>query len=156
MWTPKLSGRRWLPRRVPVKPLASLAAYTHDTNPARTLTLLTTWLGHTSPEHTYRHLTAAPERLAAKTATRPESIDLNHVDADNVAAFLTYPEHLDSGQSPWAGRGTQGVVDAAHRHRPSSWCTVPIGRDSSTAAGRQPGGPPRLLARQWPVRPGSG
>ncbi|MGO1543268.1 MAG: tyrosine-type recombinase/integrase [Gulosibacter sp.] len=42
-----------------------IAAYTHDRNPARTLTLLTTWLGHTDPAHTYWYLTAVPELLAA-------------------------------------------------------------------------------------------
>lgn len=43
-----------------------IAAYTHDgQDPARTLTLLTTWLGHTAPEHTYWYLTAVPELLAA-------------------------------------------------------------------------------------------
>lgn len=31
--------------------------------------------------------------LAARTGTRAENIDFNHVDADNVAAFLTYLEH---------------------------------------------------------------
>ncbi|WP_024794261.1 tyrosine-type recombinase/integrase [Tomitella biformata] len=44
-----------------------IAAYTHSTNPARTLTLLSTWLGHTSPAHTYWYLTAVPELLAAAT-----------------------------------------------------------------------------------------
>lgn len=43
-----------------------IAAYTNDgEDPARTLTLLTTWLGHTAPEHTYWYLTAVPELLAA-------------------------------------------------------------------------------------------
>lgn len=42
-----------------------IAAYTRGTNPARTLTLLSTWLGHTSPEHTYWYLSAVPELLAA-------------------------------------------------------------------------------------------
>lgn len=42
-----------------------IAAYTHNTDPARTLTLLSTWLGHTSPEHTYWYLSAVPELLAA-------------------------------------------------------------------------------------------
>lgn len=49
-----------------------VAAYNHGTNPARTLTLLSTWLGHTSPEHTYWYLTAVPELLAA-AAGRLES-----------------------------------------------------------------------------------
>jgi integrase len=42
-----------------------VAAYTHGDNPARTLGLLSTWLGHTAPEHTYWYLSAAPELLAA-------------------------------------------------------------------------------------------
>lgn len=53
-----------------------VAAYTHGTNPARTLTLLSTWLGHTCPEHTYWYLTAVPELLAAAAGrlepTHPE------------------------------------------------------------------------------------
>lgn len=48
-----------------------IAAYTRGTDPARTLTLLTTWLGHTAPEHTYWYLSAVPELLAA-TARRLE------------------------------------------------------------------------------------
>lgn len=42
-----------------------IAAYTHGHDPARTLSLLSTWLGHSSPEHTYWYLSAAPELLAA-------------------------------------------------------------------------------------------
>lgn len=42
-----------------------IAAYTHGTDPARTLGLLSTWLGHTGPEHTYWYLSAVPELLAA-------------------------------------------------------------------------------------------
>lgn len=43
-----------------------VAAYVHDDrDPARTLTLLATWLGHTAPEHTYWYLSAVPELLAA-------------------------------------------------------------------------------------------
>lgn len=43
-----------------------VAAYTRcDADPARTLTLLATWLGHTAPSHTYWYLTAVPELLAA-------------------------------------------------------------------------------------------
>lgn len=42
-----------------------VAAYTHGTAPDRTLGLLSTWLGHTGPEHTYWYLTAVPELLAA-------------------------------------------------------------------------------------------
>jgi integrase len=43
-----------------------IAAYARDgCDPARTLTLLTTWLGHTAPEHTYWYLSAVPELLAA-------------------------------------------------------------------------------------------
>ncbi len=42
-----------------------VAAYAHGGDPARTLTLLATWLGHTGPEHTYWYLTAVPELLAA-------------------------------------------------------------------------------------------
>lgn len=53
-----------------------VAAYTHGANPARTLTLLSTWLGHTSPNHTYWYLTAVPELLAAAAGrlehTHPE------------------------------------------------------------------------------------
>lgn len=42
-----------------------LAAYTNDEDPNRTLSLLTTWLGHTSAEHTYWYLSATPELLTA-------------------------------------------------------------------------------------------
>jgi integrase len=42
-----------------------IAAYRRGTNPARTLGLLSTWLGHTGPEHTYWYLSAVPELLAA-------------------------------------------------------------------------------------------
>lgn len=42
-----------------------VAAYTHRENPARTLGLLSTWLGHTSIENTYWYLSAVPELLAA-------------------------------------------------------------------------------------------
>ncbi|GAB93753.1 tyrosine-type recombinase/integrase [Gordonia rhizosphera] len=42
-----------------------IAAYTSDADPARTLTLLSTWLGHTDPQHTYWYLSAVPELLAA-------------------------------------------------------------------------------------------
>ena len=42
-----------------------IAAYTHRADPARTLTLLSTWLGHTGTEHTYWYLSAVPELLAA-------------------------------------------------------------------------------------------
>lgn len=44
-----------------------IAAYKHGRDPARTLSLLSTWLGHSSPEHTYWYLSAAPELLAAAT-----------------------------------------------------------------------------------------
>lgn len=42
-----------------------IAAYTHGDNPARTLGLLSTWLGHTAVENTYWYLSAVPELLAA-------------------------------------------------------------------------------------------
>lgn len=43
-----------------------VAAYSReDRDPARTLTVLATWLGHTAPEHTYWYLSAVPELLAA-------------------------------------------------------------------------------------------
>lgn len=42
-----------------------IAAYRNGTDPARTLGLLSTWLGHTGPEHTYWYLSAVPELLAA-------------------------------------------------------------------------------------------
>lgn len=45
--------------------LHMLAAYTNNEDPNRTLSLLTTWLGHTSPEHTYWYLSATPELLTA-------------------------------------------------------------------------------------------
>lgn len=48
-----------------------VAAYTRAASPARTLGLLSTWLGHTGPEHTYWYLSAVPELLAA-TAGRLE------------------------------------------------------------------------------------
>jgi len=41
-----------------------VAAYTHGENPARTLGLLSTWLGHTGIENTYWYLSAVPELLA--------------------------------------------------------------------------------------------
>jgi integrase len=47
---------------------AMINAYQTGADPARTLTLLATWLGHTSPANTYWYLSAAPElmELAAK------------------------------------------------------------------------------------------
>lgn len=44
-----------------------IRAYTHTRgpSPARVLTVLATWLGHTSPDHTYWYLTAVPELLTA-------------------------------------------------------------------------------------------
>ena len=42
-----------------------IAAYTAGADPARTLGLLSTWLGHTGPEHTYWYLSAVPDLLAA-------------------------------------------------------------------------------------------
>lgn len=42
-----------------------IAAYTTGADPARTLGLLSTWLGHTGPEHTYWYLSAVPDLLAA-------------------------------------------------------------------------------------------
>jgi integrase len=43
-----------------------ITAYSREGgDPARTLTLLSTWLGHTAPEHTYWYLSAVPELLAA-------------------------------------------------------------------------------------------
>lgn len=42
-----------------------IAAYTSGADPARTLDLLSAWLGHTGPEHTYWYLSAVPELLAA-------------------------------------------------------------------------------------------
>lgn len=47
------------------------AAYQTGTDPQRTLTLLTTWLGHTSAAHTYWYLTATPD-LMARAADRLE------------------------------------------------------------------------------------
>lgn len=63
-----------------------IAAYTHDTDPARTLTLLSTWLGHTATEHTYWYLSAVPELLAA-AARRREPI--YHHLKDSIEAHLT-------------------------------------------------------------------
>jgi integrase len=40
------------------------ATYRARTDPQRTLTLLATWLGHTSAAHTYWYLSAAPELMA--------------------------------------------------------------------------------------------
>jgi len=55
-----------------------IAAYTHATNPARTLSLLSTWLGHTSAEHTYWYLSAVPELLAAAAGRlEPTSLEGN-------------------------------------------------------------------------------
>lgn len=50
------------------------AAYACGGNPQRTLTLLATWLGHTSTAHTYWYLSATPElmALAATRLDRPE------------------------------------------------------------------------------------
>lgn len=49
-----------------------IAAYTNDANPARTLTLLSTWLGHTTPEHTYWYQRGprAPRRRSRTHRTR--------------------------------------------------------------------------------------
>lgn len=40
------------------------AAYRTGGDPQRTLTLLSTWLGHTDPAHTYWYLTATPQLMA--------------------------------------------------------------------------------------------
>jgi integrase len=40
------------------------AAYQTGADPQRTLTLLATWLGHTSAAHTYWYLTATPDLMA--------------------------------------------------------------------------------------------
>ena len=42
-----------------------IAAYNHGADPARTMALLSTSLGHTSTEHTYWYLSAVPDLLAA-------------------------------------------------------------------------------------------
>lgn len=42
-----------------------IAAYAKGDNPDRVLTLLSAWLGHTSPAHTYWYLSAVPELLLA-------------------------------------------------------------------------------------------
>lgn len=49
------------------------AAYHHGGDPQRTLTLLATWLGHTSTAHTYWYLSATPQlmALAAERLDRP-------------------------------------------------------------------------------------
>lgn len=47
------------------------AAYSSGGDPQRTLTLLATWLGHTSTAHTYWYLSASPD-LMALAATRLE------------------------------------------------------------------------------------
>lgn len=47
------------------------AAYSSSGDPQRTLTLLATWLGHTSTAHTYWYLSASPQ-LMALAATRLE------------------------------------------------------------------------------------
>jgi integrase len=47
------------------------ATYSAGGDPQRTLTLLATWLGHTSTAHTYWYLSASPE-LMALAATRLE------------------------------------------------------------------------------------
>jgi len=46
-------------------------AYAAGADPQRTLTLLATWLGHTSTAHTYWYLSATPQ-LMALAATRLE------------------------------------------------------------------------------------
>lgn len=46
-------------------------AYRHGRDPARTLSLLSVWLGHANPADTYWYLQAAPE-VAALAALRLE------------------------------------------------------------------------------------
>lgn len=48
-----------------------IEAYRADRDPGRTLTLLSVWLGHSDPAHTYWYLQAAPE-VAALAALRLE------------------------------------------------------------------------------------
>lgn len=48
-----------------------IEAYQSGHDPARTLTLLSVWLGHSDPSHTYWYLQAAPE-IAAIAARRLE------------------------------------------------------------------------------------
>ena len=49
-------------------------AYHEGGDPQRTLTLLATWLGHTSTAHTYWYLTATPHlmALAAQRLNQPQ------------------------------------------------------------------------------------
>ncbi|MGP5184909.1 tyrosine-type recombinase/integrase [Corynebacterium variabile] len=57
-----------------------IAAYRAGTDPARTLGLLATWLGHTGIEHTYWYLSAAPELLTAaarRLEPTPQSAERN-------------------------------------------------------------------------------
>lgn len=41
-----------------------IRAYTGNGDPAATLGLLATWLGHSDPSHTYWYIQAVPELLA--------------------------------------------------------------------------------------------
>jgi hypothetical protein len=41
-----------------------IRAYTTGADPAATLSLLATWLGHSDPSHTYWYIQAVPELLA--------------------------------------------------------------------------------------------
>ena len=41
-----------------------IAAYTHDGDPDRVLSLLATWLGHSDAAHTYWYLSATGELMA--------------------------------------------------------------------------------------------
>lgn len=62
-----------------------IAAYTSGADPARTLDLLSTWLGHTGAEHTYWYLSAVPELLAAAAARlEPDLTDLEPGPIDGV------------------------------------------------------------------------
>lgn len=55
---------------------AMIEAYGSGTDPARTLTLLSVWLGHSDPAHTYWYLQAAPEVAAIAARRLEESQEL--------------------------------------------------------------------------------
>ena len=50
-----------------------IEAYRCGRDPARTMTLLSTWLGHSNPADTYWYLQAAPE-IAAMALNRLEEV----------------------------------------------------------------------------------
>ena len=54
------------------------AAYAHDGDPDRVLSLLATWLGHSDAAHTYWYLSATGELMALAAGRLEPNTETNH------------------------------------------------------------------------------